>query len=361
MIQTIISIIVIAIALIYFGYIEFRNKNAHKGEGRIKAKIIGDYENACRYYDFNGTTIIDPISVQTCVIDKTFALKVTSYCGGTFIDTYIKYNSKAFMDKDYLGFYAIFGKDIFRFNDENITLIILDKKYFKNFIIELREKKLYLTIYNNYNCYKYHLNYGYEYINIADRDNFKLRIKYKFKIEEEKKMRDFKVGDKVRIKSVDEIRKIDKSLFGLTEKTLKEMQGKVYTIYYIFNEDNALELKEDKNRYYFKSDFMEKVNTFYKTFPNDFSGKLTIEKGQVIKKEEKKKEILDEVEKEYLKAVIKPFRKRMTCIKKSRYFNYEFIILNLDNDGIFLPSFKKGKMYKGMKEDKEYTLEELGL
>ena len=51
----------------------------------------------------------------------------------------------------------------------------------------------------------------------------------------------------------------------------------------------------------------------------------------------------------------------MTCIKKSRYFNYEFIILNLDNDGIFLPSFKKGKMYKGMELNKEYTLEELGL
>ena len=103
-----------------------------------------------------------------------------------------------------------------------------------------------------------------------------------------------------------------------------------------------------------------KANKFYKTLPNDFTGKLTIDKGQVIEKEEKK-EILDEVEKEYLRAVIKPFRKRMTCIKKSRYFNCEFIILNLDNDGIFLPSFKKGKMYKGMKEDKEYTLEELGL
>ena len=173
-------------------------------------------------------------------------------------------------------------------------------------------------------------------------------------------MKDFKVGDKVRIKSIEEIRKIDKGLFGLKEETLKEMQGKVYTIYFIFNGCNALELKEDKNRYYFKSDFIEKVDTFYKTLPNDFSGKLTIEKGQVIKKEDKK-EILDEVEKEYLKAVIKPFRKRMTCIKKSRYFNYEFIILNLDNDGIFLPGFKKGKMYKGMKEDKEYTLEELGL
>ena len=173
-------------------------------------------------------------------------------------------------------------------------------------------------------------------------------------------MKDFKVGDKVRIKSIEEIRKIDKGLFGLKEETLKEMQGKVYTIYFIFNGCNALELKEDKNRYYFKSDFIEKVDTFYKTLPNDFSGKLTIEKGQVIKKEEKK-EILDEVEKEYLRAVIKPFRKSITYIIKETAIDKEYIELGLDYDVIDLPYFKKGKMYKGMKEDKEYTLEELGL
>ena len=178
-------------------------------------------------------------------------------------------------------------------------------------------------------------------------------------------MRDFKVGDKVRIKSVDEIRKIDKGLFGITEEILKEMQGKVYTIYYIFNEYNVLELKEDKNRYYFKSDFMEKVNTFYKTFPNDYSGKLTIEKGQVIEIEDKK-EILDEVEKKYLRAVIKPFRKRIKKIVK--YFDhsdrghYDFIDIYLISDEeITFPYFEQNTMYKGMISGKEYTLEELGL
>ena len=173
-------------------------------------------------------------------------------------------------------------------------------------------------------------------------------------------MGDFKVGDKVRIKSIEEIRRIDKSLNGIVEEDLKEMQGKVYTIYYIFNECNVLELKEDEKYYYFKSDFMEKVNTFYKTFPNDYSGKLTIEKGQVIEKEDKK-EILDEVEKEYLRAVIKPFRKSITYIIKETFSDKEYIELGLDYDVIDLPYFKKGKMYKGMKEDKEYTLEELGL
>ena len=178
-------------------------------------------------------------------------------------------------------------------------------------------------------------------------------------------MNKFKVGDKVRIKSVDEIRKIDKSLFGITEETLKKMQGKVYTIYYIFNEDNVLELREDKNHYYFKSDFMEKVNKFYKTLPNDFTGKLTIEKGQVVEKEEKGN-ILDEVEKEYLRAVIKPFRKRIKKIVK--YFahfdrgHYDFIdIYLISGEEITFPYFEQNTMYKGMISGKEYTLEELGL
>ena len=363
MIQIIIGIIVIAIALIYFGYIEFRNKNAHKGEERIKAKIIGDYENACRYYDFNGTTIINPISVQKCVIDKTFALKVTSYCDGTFIDTYIKYNSKAFIDKDYLGFYAIFGKDIFGFNDENSTLIILDKKYFKNFIIELRENKLYLTIYNNYNYYKYHLNYGYEHIQVADRDNFKLKIKYKFKIEEEQKMEDFKVGDIIRGKKNNGYGMTNENMYKAKVIALninsyeegREMRIKVLN--HKCRQEIGVEYDVMNNSELFE---LIKENKFYKTLPNDFSGKLTIEKGQVIKKEDKK-EILDEVEKEYLRAVIKPFRERINYIKKSSYCGTEYIMLDLDDDTAYSPNFKEGKMYKGMEVGKQYTLQELGL
>lgn len=173
-------------------------------------------------------------------------------------------------------------------------------------------------------------------------------------------MNKFNIGDKVKLKSVEEIRKIDKDLYGIAEGYLKELQGGVYTISYICGNNKECELLEDTELYCFKFDFLVKVENYYKDLPDTYSGKLVIEKGQVIEKEDKK-EILDDVEKEYLRAVIKPFRKRMTCIKKSRYFNYEFIILNLDNDGIFLPYFKKGKMYKGMKEDKEYTLEELGL
>lgn len=38
-------------------------------------------------------------------------------------------------------------------------------------------------------------------------------------------MSKFKVGDKVRLKSIEKIRKIDKSLLGIDEEYLKEMQG----------------------------------------------------------------------------------------------------------------------------------------
>ena len=79
--------------------------------------------------------------------------------------------------------------------------------------------------------------------------------------------------------------------------------------------------------------------------------------------EEYKPPILDDVEKAYLSAVIKPFRKNIKYIAKYTFSieaEYVKICLNC-NDYIVFPNFKKGKMYKGMKTNKEYTLEELGL
>lgn len=77
-----------------------------------------------------------------------------------------------------------------------------------------------------------------------------------------------------------------------------------------------------------------------------------------------KKPILDEVEKKYLSAVIKPFRKKVkhiaiwdTC-NGSKHFVH---IKLYDEDCTNLPNFKPNAMYKGMELHKEYTLEELGL
>ena len=78
---------------------------------------------------------------------------------------------------------------------------------------------------------------------------------------------------------------------------------------------------------------------------------------------EAKKPILDDVEKRYLGAVIKPFRNRVKHIVKYPVpsDSKEYIFIELDNDTSLLPNFKENTMYKGMKVGKGYTLEELGL
>lgn len=78
--------------------------------------------------------------------------------------------------------------------------------------------------------------------------------------------------------------------------------------------------------------------------------------------------ILEEKEKEYLKAVIAPFRDRVVSIKKVGCMNNIYFIsikinskvLDSEEEYLSLPFFQD-KMYQGMKSDKEYTLEELGL
>lgn len=74
-----------------------------------------------------------------------------------------------------------------------------------------------------------------------------------------------------------------------------------------------------------------------------------------------KEEILDDVEKEYLRNVIKPFRNKVKCIAKISYDYKEYIVIDLVEDSIYLPHFKKNTMYKCMETNKRYTLEELGL
>ena len=92
---------------------------------------------------------------------------------------------------------------------------------------------------------------------------------------------------------------------------------------------------------------------------------LIIENLRIIKLP---KPILDEKEKEYLSAVIKPFRKHIINIRKIQNYEYEFIeiVIYRTDEGascevISFPYFNKGKMYQGMGVNREYTLEELGL
>lgn len=75
-------------------------------------------------------------------------------------------------------------------------------------------------------------------------------------------------------------------------------------------------------------------------------------------------DILDDVEKRYLSAVIRPFRKRVDSVMKISdplSYDKEYIFIKLDEDSFSLPYFKIGTMYQGMELEKVYTLEELGL
>lgn len=81
-------------------------------------------------------------------------------------------------------------------------------------------------------------------------------------------------------------------------------------------------------------------------------------------------EKLDNIEKRYIKDFIRPFRDDIKYIKKIPIYTYtqrEQIQIGYKcvyNDSITtisLPPFPKNSMYKGMKLNKEYTLEELGI
>ena len=87
--------------------------------------------------------------------------------------------------------------------------------------------------------------------------------------------------------------------------------------------------------------------------------------------EEHEEPILDDIEKEYLSNIIKPFKDRVSTISKRASFNstgvdyyIEIRVKRVGNgyDFVSLPTFKPStKMYKNMKIGHIYSLEELNL
>lgn len=76
--------------------------------------------------------------------------------------------------------------------------------------------------------------------------------------------------------------------------------------------------------------------------------------------------ILDDAEREYLKAVFKPFASRIKYVKKHKCWegteDINALMTDPACDGVCcLPTFEAGTMYKGMMPNKAYTLEELGI
>lgn len=78
-----------------------------------------------------------------------------------------------------------------------------------------------------------------------------------------------------------------------------------------------------------------------------------------------KEPILDDVEKEYLQAIIKRFGREIKYIAKFKSAcseNRQYIHIGFyEGDGFSFPYFKANSMYKGMELNKAYTLQELGL
>lgn len=218
-------------------------------------------------------------------------------------------------------------------------------------------------------------------------------------------MNKFKVGDKVKIKEK------YGNTYGISEETLEKLKKlkNIWTIESIILGDKICfyTLKEERNGLCFFEDMLEKVNYTYEdlkkspigtkvTFENDVILVKTTEKrlesrlnvirienlknlkddyyGKIIKIEEpayttvyeSKAEILDEAEKRYLRGVIRHFRDRVKYIQKFTFSTGKAKITiktEKDNDTWYVssPLFEKDSMYKNMKPDKEYTLEELGL
>lgn len=78
---------------------------------------------------------------------------------------------------------------------------------------------------------------------------------------------------------------------------------------------------------------------------------------------EYKESILNDAEKKYLSAVIKPFRKNVMDVIKTQYSGgkQSIRIRICAGDYVELPLFNNNTMYKGMDVGKYYTPEELGL
>ena len=213
----------------------------------------------------------------------------------------------------------------------------------------------------------------------------------------------FKVGDRVKVR---EDLKPNEYYGGVRfDSDMRKMKGRTVTIISTFDDDSY---RVEGSIFYWTDEMFENKEYTYEDLKKAPIGtKVTFENGEVLVKDddgnysnkkrwrddsdlkelkdrintlgkiikieeptyqtvyEVKQEILDEVEKRYLRGVIRPFRDKVKTIKKGtlNINDEQYISINFENtaNNFALPNFKKGTMYKGMGVDKKYTLEELGL
>lgn len=128
-------------------------------------------------------------------------------------------------------------------------------------------------------------------------------------------------------------------------------------------------LVKDKENYFENVHECREIANLYNLKDNysDLGKIIKIEEPTYQTVYEAKQEILDEAEKRYLREVIRPY-KTVKYINKSTYgggrkASVTITVIDIDGDNweIQLPPFETKNMYKNMKNDKEYTLEELRL
>lgn len=176
----------------------------------------------------------------------------------------------------------------------------------------------------------------------------------------------FEIGEKYYVKAIDGNRLTifnkKKELTGFIYKYNVELVEKPFTKSDLKDGDkctlkNGQVIFVDKTSNYSFDSIDEQLKYF-----NDDVSIVKVERPVKYKTLfERKEEMLEETEKRYLSNVIKPFRDKVEAIEKCLY-SREFIKIYIKEDEpTILPYFEKGTMYKGMKENKKYTLKELGL
>ena len=136
----------------------------------------------------------------------------------------------------------------------------------------------------------------------------------------------------------------------------KEYDGIYYTTSRYFKGFKKIDEIINDNAFIIYSDDYEECFCYTKEMIAEVKRPTKYE--TIYKREEP---ILDDKEKKYLSSVIRPFRDRVQYIVKRGSSAKEYIVIEIKNENIYLPYFKKDTMYKNMKLEKNYTLEELGL
>lgn len=202
----------------------------------------------------------------------------------------------------------------------------------------------------------------------------------------------YKVGDKVKVRK-DLV--VDKNYGGYDfVSNMEEFEGKIVTIESV--DGDHYHIEEDKFEFKFGwvDEMFEPVITNWDKVKerieeaigemnvnnwnaNIFCNSIHATRGEKdcsgmacrnckewLKQPYQEPSILNDTEKEYLKAVIKPWRKRIISIKVNIFDeDSEYISIKIKDDALStsLPTFKEGAMYKGMIRGMEYTLEDLDL